>query len=155
MSYATAREIGASAIPVIDVAPLVDGSPAAVRPVARAMLEAAESIGFFYVINHGIEQGVLDGVDRNARAFFARPEEEKLTVKPLDRHRGFLSVGQAKMSPGAKIDLKESYIWGIDIDEHDPDVLAGNRMFGPNRWPASMPAMQPALNAFFEQSNVC
>ena len=76
-------------------------------------------------------------------------------MKPLDRHRGFLSIGQAKMYAGAKVDLKESFIWGIDIDENDPDYRAGNRMLGPNRWPAALPEMRPLFNRYFDAANAC
>ncbi len=155
MTYANAKHITIDEIPVIDVAPLLLDDSAGLVIVAKQMLDAAESIGFFYVKNHGIAQEILDRTDAVARAFFAHPLEEKQQVKPIDRHRGFLSVGQAKMYDKAKVDLKESFIWGLDIDENDPDNRAGNRMFGPNRWPAFAPAMRPAFNAFFDAANLC
>jgi isopenicillin N synthase-like dioxygenase len=155
MAYASAKEITANEIPVIDVAALRAGSASALQSVARQMREAAEAVGFFYIRNHGIPQAVLDATDRAARRFFACPLEDKLQVEPLDRHRGFLSVGQAKMYDKAKIDLKESFIWGLDIAEDDPDYRAGNRMFGPNRWPRFVPEMRPAFNAFFDAANAC
>lgn len=153
MAYAQVKDITASAIPVIDVAALASGTHVEVRAVARAMREAAQSIGFFYVRNHGLPQLLVDEVDRTARAFFALPLEVKNQVKPRDRHRGFLSVGQAKMEVGAKVDLKESFIWGLDVDDDDPDYRAGNRMHGPNRWPESMPSMRPLFNRYFEATN--
>lgn len=153
MAYARAKDIAASAIPVIDVAPLASGTRADVLAVARSMREAAQSVGFFYVRNHGMSQALIDEVDRTARAFFALPLDVKNQVKPLDRHRGFLSVGQAKMERDAKVDLKESFIWGLDIDASDADYRAGNRMHGPNRWPASMPAMRALFNRYFDATN--
>ncbi len=155
MTYASATHITVDEIPVIDIAPLVHDDPRALASVARQMLNAAEGIGFFYVKNHGIASEVLERTDAAARSFFVRPLSEKQQVKPIDRHRGFLSIGQAKMYDKAKVDLKESFIWGLDIDENDPDYRAGNRMFGPNRWPAFAPAMRPAFNAFFDAANLC
>jgi len=155
MAYAQARHIDAGLIPVIDVAPLMSDDPAGLARVAAQMLQAAETVGFFYVRNHGIPEAVLEATDHAARAFFARTEDEKQQCRPIDRHRGFLSIGQAKMHDKAKIDLKESFIWGLDIGDDDPDYLAGNRMFGPNRWPDFAPAMRPAFNAFFDAANLC
>jgi isopenicillin N synthase-like dioxygenase len=155
MSYAEARRIDVAEIPVIDVAPLMGGDPGGTAQVAAAMLAAAEGIGFFYVRNHGIAEDLIASVDAAARAFFAQPLAAKEALAPRDRHRGFLGAGQAKMYEHARIDLKESFIWGLDVGTDDPDYLAGNRMIGPNRWPAFPPGMRPTLNAYFDAANAC
>jgi isopenicillin N synthase-like dioxygenase len=66
------------------------------------------------------------------------------------RRRGYLKIGEAKMYARAKADLKESFIWGMDVADSDADYLAGNPMIGPNRWPAFMPELRPALNAYMD-----
>ncbi len=155
MAYAQAKQIDVSEIPIIDIAALVGGTAGAQHTVGREMRAAAETIGFFYVKNHGIDQSVFDAVVREARAFFARPIDDKQRFKPVDRHRGFLSIGEAKMYETARVDLKESFIWGLDIPEDDPDYRAGNRMYGPNRWPADQPGLRVACNGFFDATNHC
>jgi len=155
MSYATARDIPAAEIPVVDAAPLADGSAAGAQAVGAAMREAAERIGFFYVRNHGIPTETTTRVQTAARTFFARPLAEKMAVAPEKLHRGFLGVGEARMYATAKVDLKESFVWGLDVGADDPDYRAGNRMIGPNRWPDGLPAMRPALNAYLDAANAC
>lgn len=155
MSYAEARRIDVGEIPVIDVAPLATGDRSGLAQVAAAMLAAAEGVGFFYVRNHGIPQDLIGRVDAMARAFFAAPFAAKAALAPQDRHRGFLGVGQAKMYEHARVDLKESFVWGLDVGADDPDYRAGNRMIGPNRWPAFLPEMRPTLNAYFDAANAC
>jgi isopenicillin N synthase-like dioxygenase len=59
------------------------------------------------------------------------------------------------MYAGAKVDLKESFVWGLDVPADDPDYAAGNRMHGPNRWPSFLPEMRPTLNAWFDAAHVC
>ncbi len=153
MSYATAKNVGVEQIPVIDMAPLQDDSPAGRKAVGTQMREAVERIGFFYVSNHGIDQALIAQVDTLAHRFFARPIEDKLTVEPVGMHRGYLKFGEAKMYQRAKADLKESFIWGIDVPDDDADYMAGNPMIGPNRWPAFMPELRPVLNAYMEASH--
>lgn len=155
MSYPSAKRLDAADIPVIDVAPLAGGGGEEVARVGAAMRKAAENIGFFYIRNHGIDEALIREVDAVARRFFAQPLEKKLEVKPLDRHRGFLQVGEAKMYDKARVDLKESYIWGVDLAADDAACAAGNRMIGPNRWPAFLPEMRPALNAYLEAAHLC
>ncbi|MES2508989.1 MAG: 2-oxoglutarate and iron-dependent oxygenase domain-containing protein [Pseudomonadota bacterium] len=155
MSYATAKHVGVEEIPVIDMTPLHDDSEAGLKLVGAQMREAVERIGFFYVRNHGVDLSLIEQVDALAHRFFAQPLENKLQVEPVDRHRGYLKVGEAKMYSRAQPDLKESFIWGIDVAEDDADYLAGNPMIGPNRWPAFMPELQPALNAYMDASHLC
>lgn len=155
MNYATARDIPITEIPVIDIAGLYGDDSGALLTVAAQMREAAERVGFFYVRNHGIPAALIERTEALARRFFAFPLEEKLSVAPRSHHRGFLHVGQAKMHERARPDLKESFVWGLDIAEDDPDFLAGNRMLGPNVWPAFLPELRPVLNEYFDAANAC
>ena len=54
MSYAQAKEIAVTAIPVIDMAPLYEGRRDSALRIAQELLAAAQTVGFFYVRNHGI-----------------------------------------------------------------------------------------------------
>lgn len=158
MNYATARDITLEQIPVIDVGPVTQGSaasPDALRAVGGQMRAAMESIGFFYVRNHGIDEALIAQVQALSRRFFASPLADKLSLEPVGAHRGYLKIGEAKMYEKAKFDLKESYIWGVDLPADDPDILAGNRMVGANRWPGFMPEMRPVLNAYLDAAHGC
>lgn len=155
MSPQTARSIAIDEIPVIDVEALQGGNLEQMLAVGMRMREAAERIGFFYVRGHGIASDLIREVDSTARQFFAAPIERKLTVEPIDRHRGYLKLGEAKMYDKARPDLKESFVWGIDVPDNDPDYLAGNPMIGPNRWPNWMPELRPVLNAYLAAAHDC
>lgn len=152
MSYATARDIDQSAIPVIDLSPLENGG-AGLDGVARALTEAAETVGFFYVRNHGVPQTQIDGLLAAAREFFARPLDQKQQVAVNRYHRGFIRQGEAKMYDTALADLKESFVWGLDVGEDDADYRAGNRLIGPNRWPDFMPGLQATLVSYMDACN--
>ena len=153
MNYAQARAIDLDAIPVIDLAGLAGDDDRALRDVADALVRAAEGTGFFYAANHGIDQTTIDAMFAAAEAFFALPSDEKRTVAVNKYHRGFIRVGEAKMYASAKVDLKESFVWGLDVEADDPDHLAGNPMIGPNRWPAAMPEMRARLVAYMDDCN--
>ena len=162
MNDTLARWIDAGELPVIDMAPLTRDAPgdeaaamAALVQVGQETREAAEAVGFFYVRNHAIPRELIARTDARARAFFALPLEQKLACRPVDLHRGFLQVGQAKMHERARVDLKESFVWGRDVGADDADYLAGNRMIGPNRWPQSMPELRTTLNAYLDAAHQC
>jgi isopenicillin N synthase-like dioxygenase len=155
MSAQAARHIAIDEIPVIDVEALQGGHLEQMIAVGMRMREAAERIGFFYVRGHGISTDLIREVDSTARRFFAQPIERKLMVEPVDRHRGYLKLGEAKMYDKARPDLKESFVWGIDVPDNDPDYVAGNPMIGPNRWPDWMPELRPVLNRYLSAAHDC
>src|SRR5215204_6145851 len=132
MAYASAKVVDAGSIPVIDVGQLRSG---ALNRVADQLAEAASTVGFFYVNNHGIPQALIDEVFATARVFYSQSLAAKNEVKINAIHRGFLRAGEAKMSDEAKPDLKESFVWGLDVTDEDPDYRDGRPLVGPNQWP--------------------
>jgi len=145
VSYAAATSTDASKIPLIDVGALRSGDRTATAAVARDLLEAAERVGFFYIKNHAVPQSLADQVLTLSRRFFALPDEAKQSVRINSLHRGFLAIGAARMYESARVDLKESFIWGPELAPGDPDVAAGKPLMGPNQWPAALPEMAPTL----------
>lgn len=151
MNYATATSIDTSSIPVIDIGGLNDGSISRYRDIAGAFLAAAQKIGFFYISNHGVSAELIDEAFAVSADFFARSAAEKESVRVSERHRGFLSVGQAKMQGSPTKDLKESFIWGREFPPDALLSLTDNPLIGMNQWPAFVPRMKHVLNAYFEQ----
>jgi len=145
VSYASATLIDTSSIPVIDMAPLSGGDRTAVARVAGDLLDAAQRVGFFYVRNHAVPQPLIDRVYMLSRRFFSLPAEVKQSVHINAMHRGFLAVGEARMYEQARVDLKESFIWGPELGLDDPDVAAGKPLMGPNQWPVALPELAPTL----------
>jgi len=141
-------------IPVLDLA-RADAGAAAERALAADLRHAAIEVGFFYVIGHGVPQGIITDAFAVANRFFAWPLDRKQSVAVDQRHRGFLAVGGAKMSDRAKPDLKESFLFGIDLPLNDPDVVAGKPLMGPNRWPADLPEMRVAVERYSSAIRAC
>jgi isopenicillin N synthase-like dioxygenase len=145
VGYASATLIDTSSIPVIDMAPLSGGDRTAVARVAGDLLDAAQRVGFFYVRNHAVPQPLIDRVYGLSRRFFSLPAEAKQSVRINALHRGFLAIGEARMYEQARVDLKESFIWGPELGLDDPDVAVGKPLMGPNQWPAALPELAPTL----------
>ena len=106
--------IDAGEVPVIDVAPLRDGADPA--GVGAELVRAATETGFLYVRNHGIDAGLVERARRAALEFFRLPEEAKREAGTNRYHHGYLKPGSTRMYDGARVDLKESFNWGIEPD---------------------------------------
>ena len=67
VSTSPPRDCLPNEIPVIDISNIFDG-PQARRELAVEFKAAAESIGFFYIKGHGIDQSIIDGAEKQAWA---------------------------------------------------------------------------------------
>lgn len=147
--------MNAEQIPVIDISPLERSDSAARQRVAEELCEAARTVGFFYVGNHGVPRAQCDATFTLARRFFTASDEDKRTVAISPFHRGWLEIGATRMSGSDVPDCKESFVWGLDVPPDDPDFLAGGRLLAPNQWPAFLPEMGTQLMAYFHSTQQC
>ncbi|SFJ64587.1 isopenicillin N synthase family dioxygenase [Paraburkholderia megapolitana] len=145
----------ATRIPIIDLAGLRAGDPAALARVGREIYDACTTIGFFYVVNHGVPQLVIDTAEAGASTFFSFSTEMKRRVAVNARHRGFNALGDATMYQAKRPDYKEFFSIGLELPEADPDVIAGQPLRGPNNWPDFMPALRIMLYPYYEALAVC
>lgn len=122
---------------MIDVSALFDAAAAPARARAAAQLGAAcRDTGFFYATGHGIPPGLLADLDREARAFFARPLAEKLELAMARggrAWRGYFPVG-GELTSGVP-DLKEGLYFGEELPADHPRVRAGVPLHGSNLFP--------------------
>src|SRR5262245_27825329 len=105
------------------MAPLFGADSAARAMAGRAIGRAGADLGFFYVTGHG---AALAPLAKEAHAFFALPETEKLQIA-MERGgrawRGYFPVG-GELTSGAP-DLKEGLYFGEELGAEDPRVAAG------------------------------
>lgn len=142
-------------IPIIDIAGLRRHDAAATAMAAAAIREACTTRGFFYVAGHGVPAAIIDAAAAEARRFFHQPPAVKRRAAVNARHRGFNALGDALMDEAKHPDQKEFFSIGLELPEDDPDVLAGEKLRGPNNWPAEMPAFRAALSAYYEALGAC
>ena len=86
-------------IPVIDIAPFLDGDAKGQEAVAREVDNACSALGFLIISGHGVPDGLIDDMRTVSRAYFDLPLEEKLQLRmPPDRYRGYISAGSEALS---------------------------------------------------------
>lgn len=133
-------------IPVVDVAPLLDGSDK--QSVAKQIRWALSNTGFMYVKNHGIEQDFVDSVFDVTRRFFDLPTAQKMALhvsKSDVALRGYIEPFGENTDPGKTRDLKECFDIGPERA-----ALQGP-FFGPNQWPTALPEFQSLVYGYHEK----
>ncbi|MDQ1727741.1 MAG: hypothetical protein QOK14_1786 [Frankiaceae bacterium] len=136
-------------IPAVDVSGLLSSDPVPQRAVAEELGRAAREVGFLYVTGHGVPATLFEDVLAVTQEFFALPYEEKMRVYigNSTNHRGYVPEGEEVFSGGTR-DKKEAFDLALELPADDPDYLRGNRLLGPNLWPAS-PDMAPVVNRYY------
>lgn len=154
MAIAQSRAIAISEIPVIDLG-LLEGGPAAIACLSREMREACETVGFFYVKNHGVGAESVASIFAESRRFFDLPEPERqaLAITRSPFYRGYLAQGERGTNLKRAADILEAFNLGIDLGPDDPGVRAGKPLHGPNQWPASLPGFREAVGAYQQTMN--
>jgi isopenicillin N synthase-like dioxygenase len=139
-----------SRLPVIDMAPLFRRDDAAAHTrVAREIEAACRASGFFYVTGHGVSDSVLAALDAASRRFFALPEATKKQIAMAEggrAWRGFFPLG-GELTSG-RPDGKEGLYFGTEMPADHPRVKAGWPLHGANLWPAEVPELRPAVEAY-------
>ncbi|KAK6855772.1 leucoanthocyanidin dioxygenase [Apiospora arundinis] len=76
--------------------------------ITQELVAAAETDGFFVIVDHGISSEEIEAQFENAARFFALPDEVKATVPFSRRNVGWEKAAQVRPSTGVP-DQKESY----------------------------------------------
>lgn len=123
-------------VPVIDVAPLVNHTPERAQ-TADAIGAACRESGFFYVVNHRVDESLCRQLETLSREFFAQSEPQKMHIA-MSRGgrawRGYFPVGRELTS--GKPDRKEGLYFGAELSADHPAVRARTPLHGPNLFPA-------------------
>jgi len=130
-------------VPVIDIAPYIEGSPTGKAAVGLAIDRACRDIGFFTIVGHGVPESLVRRMSRVSRAFFDLPLEEKLAVKrpKPEQSRGYIGIGDENLAYSLDqtgiTDLKELFAIGPvavldDAYYRRPEAYPA---FAPNVWP--------------------
>lgn len=130
MPSATQVDIPVGTLPVLDLAEFLAGVPGA-RERSGAQLRAAlEEIGFFQIVNHGIDWALVDDVYAQAARYHALPLEAKLSQRMTSKLMGYSPLSD-EQNEGHKPALNAAYFIGRPSSARNQwpgeDVLAGFR----------------------------
>lgn len=137
--------MNATTLPILDLARYFN--PAERDAFLDQLRTSARDIGFFYLINHGVNDELQRAVQHEARRFFALSDEQKQQVAMIHspHFRGY-NRAASEITRG-KPDWREQF----DIGAERPELLLSDsdprwrRLQGPNLWPAEQPELKTTL----------
>jgi len=147
----TRHHPGFTQIPVVSLRSW-SGSDAERQEVADSLVRACHEVGFFLLVDHGIDQGLIDRYFAALKDFFALPVETKaLMAKANSRHfRGWEAIG-AELTNN-RVDYREQIDLSSEHPARDADVQPPYlRLDGPNQWLPEeiLPGFQDVVTDYF------
>lgn len=122
-------------IPIIDINPLLSSGRDCII-VAEQIHQACCDTGFFYIVGHGVDEGLQQRLEQLSRQFFAQDLATKMQIRMARgglAWRGYFPVG-GELTSG-KPDLKEGIYFGAELDATHPGVQQSVPMHGANLFP--------------------
>jgi isopenicillin N synthase-like dioxygenase len=139
-------------IPVIDIAPLLNGSPEQAQAVAATLGRACREVGFFYIVGHGVSPELRASVFDTSAAFFSGPASvrEAASFTGAGGNRGYIQLGGEALDPGKPADVKEAFNIGLELAPDDPELLARAPFRAANLWPET-PGFRDTMLDYFNR----
>ena len=97
-------------------------------PSRKAIGAACRDVGFFYVVNHGVDAELLAEAFTQSKRFFARPltAKQELAIEKIGGNRGYIGFLHEALDPAQGADMKESFNIGLELAPDDPEILAAS-----------------------------
>ena len=137
-------------VPVVDVESLIAATGDR-GVVAEQIGRACRDHGFFYVVNHGVDEGLQRDLETLSRRFFSQDLATKMEIS-MERGgrawRGYFPVG-GELTSG-KPDVKEGIYFGTELPAEHPLVRSGTPLHGPNLFPRAVPELRDAVLRYMD-----
>jgi isopenicillin N synthase-like dioxygenase len=142
-------------IPVLDLGPFFAGERGALERLARRVAHACETVGFFYIANHGVDEALIQRGFAASRRFHALPLAQKLALRLNENNIGYLPInasvqGASTVHKATRPNQNESFFVSHDRGADHPDVIAGTPLRGRNQWPEGLPDFRADVIAYLK-----
>ncbi|MCH2549912.1 MAG: isopenicillin N synthase family oxygenase [Alphaproteobacteria bacterium] len=142
-------------IPVIDVGNYLNGDIEAREQLAIDLRAIQESLGFYVIVNHGVEQSLIDRSFEQVADLFSLPLDTKLKYRVDFHHIGYIPdkatvLRWSKIADNQKKDKNEAWAFMRERGNDDPKVIDNVRHRGMNKWPEELPDFKPIILSYQE-----
>jgi len=146
-----------SFVPVIDIAPYLAGTPQGKRRVTEQLGRACREVGFYVIVGHGVDPGLVDQIETVSREFFDLPLDEKMKVHigKVSGGVGYSAVGDTALAytrgQVTPPDLNETFqIAKVDVTKEAYfQNEAARGMVPTNRWPERPGALKALYTKYY------
>ncbi|KAL5121965.1 hypothetical protein ACEQ8H_000181 [Pleosporales sp. CAS-2024a] len=141
-------------IPKIDFGRIYSKNLEDRKELAKEVGHACRTVGFFYAVNHGVDEDLLKDTFEATEKFFALPTDVKMEIhnQKTDKFRGYEAFLEGKLDPSTRGDLKEGFLMGEDATDAEQNRPITPATVQPrNQWPTHPSALfwRPAMYRYY------
>jgi isopenicillin N synthase-like dioxygenase len=138
-------------LPIIDLRSSSEGDETSLTRIVAEVGAACREVGFFYVVNHGVDQALIAKAFAQSRDFFALPvgDKRKLAIETIGGNRGYSGLLHEALDPTRGPDMKEAFNVGLELAADDPELLTGKPFRSLNAWPR-VPGFRETLLSYYD-----
>ncbi|NQV57303.1 MAG: 2-oxoglutarate and iron-dependent oxygenase domain-containing protein, partial [Rhodospirillales bacterium] len=142
-------------LPVLDLGAFLAAEPGAAENLATELRSACESLGFFFLTNHGISKDLINRIFTETERFHSQPQAKKDAIAINQNQRGYVKPGATLVShstynENTKFDSNETLVMATEHRPDNPGRQTGKRFYGENQWPDGLPGFKDTVTEFME-----
>lgn len=142
----------ADSIPVLDLSSLYNKDSESRNYLAKEFFNAYSTAGFSYVINHGIDENLINELFLASKKFHQLPEKAKLEIMLDKNHRGYIPINSSTDVNSKLVEVNtpnqsESFILLREDDPSSPDFDSETYLAGSNQWP-DLPGFRETVSRY-------
>ncbi|KAL6709769.1 hypothetical protein ACN47E_001198 [Coniothyrium glycines] len=146
------------ALPKIDFRRIYSENLEDRKGLAKEVGAACRDVGFFYAVNHGVDEQMLEDTFESLRKYFSLPTEVKMEThnQKTEKFRGYEAFLEGKLDPSTRGDLKEGFLMGEDFTNPEQLALLSSMPHPSlydvrNQWPTHPSALfwRPAIYRYY------
>ena len=143
-------------IPLIDFEKLTHQSDSIRQQEIKTLDKACREIGFFYLVNTSIPVPLMNALMREAKRFFAQPQEAKnaIDIRNSINHRGYGNIGEEQLDENGHADWKETFDMALEFPADHPLAVKYPKMYGPNQNPSDPKTVEVLQEYYVEAFSV-
>jgi isopenicillin N synthase-like dioxygenase len=135
----TEKGIDPDNIPILDLGPYLAGEPGAMQRVADQLREVSETVGFYYISNHGIDEALIEEVYHQAARYHAQPLEVKMRLPINAELQGYMPM------KASVVRVSEELATDNQPDQNEAIFLFRDQP----QWPEDLPGFKEISLAYF------
>ena len=155
----------AAQIPIFDLNDYLLEKPHAQEKLATKLRFTMENVGFYILVNHGININLIAETYKAAKQFHSQPLDAKMALRGNEHNVGYMALNSS-VSRASQIDINapkkpnfvEAFFAKRDLPLDHPDVLANKLYRSANVWPDEtvLPGFRSSVIAYCRaMENLC
>ncbi len=129
--------------------PIIDLATSDRENLARQLVNICETVGFFYIVNHDVDDALCQNMMHLSKNFFDFPLEmkDRISIDKSPYFRGYTP------NKGTEKERNECLRLGIDLPSDHPSILSAKPLHGSNPICHFMPELNEMVNEYILDLN--